>query len=736
MKIIHLISGGDVGGAKTHVLSLLQGLSRNHTVLLVCFMEGEFAQDARDMGINTQIIKSRNVLADCRTIADMVRKEGFQVIHCHGSRANMMGALIKHRVNVPVVTTVHSDNRLDYLGRPVHRMTYGTINAVALRFLDYYIGVSEALTQLLIRRGFDAQRMFTIYNGVDFSSPREPLPREQYLDSIGLSYTPDSVIFGIAARISPVKDMGTLVRAFAGTVREYPSSRLVIAGDGEQRQMLETLAAEICPPGTVCFAGWVEDTDSFYNAIDVNMLTSVSEGFPYALPEGARMHCATIASRVGGIPYLIDDEVNGLLFTAQDVEALTERMKRLASDGDLRERLSRKLFEKTRDQFSLEATVHHQEEIYASVLRRIERRTRKRDGVLICGAYGKRNAGDDAILRSIVSQLRGIDPDLPIYALSRHPRETQLSFRIGSCHSFNIPRYRRIMRRTRLYISGGGTLIQNATSGRSLMYYLSNISSAHAAGLHVMMYGCGVGPVTGSFSRRLAARTINRCVDTITLRDQDAADELRRMGVTRSDIHLTADPALLLRAPDPETVTAVLRQFGIMPGERYVMFALRPWHGLDPHMADFAAAAEYVRSKGCTPVLFALEPRRDAPVNAALADMLDGPCLQISADMDAETVLALTARMEAVVSVRLHALIFAAGQEVPLAGVVYDPKVSGFLDYIGQKNYVNLEELTAEKLISMLDVALSGASVDPQTIGRMRALAEKNTEYARRALEE
>ena len=496
------------------------------------------------------------------------------------------------------------------------------------------------------------------------------------------------------------------------------------------------LAKELCPPGTVCFAGWVDDTDSFYNAIDVNMLTSVSEGFPYALPEGARMHCATIASRVGGIPYLIDDEVNGLLFQPQDVDALAERMQRLASDGALRERLSRKLFEKTRDQFSLEATLRHQEEIYASVLRRTARKDRRRDGVLICGAYGKRNAGDDAILRSIVSQLRGIDPDLPIYALSRHPRETQLSFRIGSCHSFNIPRYRRIMRRTKLYISGGGTLIQNSTSVRSLLYYLSNISSAHAAGDHVMMYGCGVGPVNGSFSRALAARTINRCVDTITLRDQESADELRRMGVTRSDIHLTADPALLLRAPDPETVTAALYRYGIVPGQRYVMFALRPWHGLDAHMADFAAAANYVLSKGCTPVLFALEPKRDAPVGAALAAMLDGPCLQISADMDAGTVVALTARMEAVVSVRLHALIFAAGQEVPLAGVVYDPKVSGFLDYIGQKNYVNLEDLTAEGLISMLDVALSGASVDPRTIGRMRALAEKNTEYARKALEE
>ena len=736
MKIIHLISGGDVGGAKTHVLSLLQGLSRNHTVLLVCFMEGEFARDAREMGIRTRIIKSRNVLADCRTLAALIRDEGYQVVHCHGSRANMMGAMLRRRISAPVVTTVHSDYRLDYLGRPLHRLTFRTINMIALRFLNYYIGVSEAMAELLIRRGFDAQRMFSIYNGIDFSSPRPVVDREEYLDRLGVKRGADSVIFGIAARISPVKDMGTLVRAFARTVSNYPSARLIIAGDGEQRRELEALAAELCPRDSVCFAGWVDDVDSFYNAIDVNMLTSLSETFPYALTEGARMHCATVASRVGGIPYLIDDEVCGLLFPAQDVEALADRMCRLAGDGALREVLGRRLYEKTRDQFSLEATVRHQEEIYETILRRTARKGRRRDGVLICGAYGKRNAGDDAILRSIVTQLHTIDPDLPICALSRHPRETQLAFRIGSCYSFNLPRYRRIMRRTKLYISGGGTLIQNSTSVRSLMYYLSNISSAHGAGCHVMMYGCGVGPVNGSFSRRLAARIITRCVDTVTPRDQESADELRRIGVTRDDIHLTADPALLLRAPDPRIMTAALARYGIEPGQRYVMFALRPWPGLQPHMADFAAAADHVRALGCTPVLFSLEPKRDEPVGTALAAMLSGPCLQINADMDAETVLALTARMEAVVSVRLHALIFAAGQEVPLAGVVYDPKVKGFLDYIGQKNYVNLNDLTADGLISMLDVALSGASVDPQTIGRMRALAEKNTEYARKALEE
>ena len=735
MKIIHLISGGDVGGAKTHVLSLLQGLSRTHTVLLVCFMEGEFAQEARDMGIHTRIIKSRNVLADCRTIAALIRDEGFQVVHCHGSRANMMGALLRRRIDAPVVTTVHSDYRLDYLGRPVHRLTFGTINMVALRFLNYYIGVSEAMAELLIRRGFDAQRMFAIYNGVDFSTPRQVTEREAFLDSIGLKRTPDSVIFGIAARISPVKDMGTLVRAFAETVREHPDARLVIAGDGEQRQALEALAKELCPEDSVCFAGWMQDVDSFYNAIDVNLLTSLSETFPYALTEGARMRCATIASRVGGIPYLIDDGENGFLFPAQDVGALAAHMKCLAADGALRQRLGQKLYDKTRAQFSVEATVRRQEEIYAAILRRTARKSKKRDGVLICGAYGKRNAGDDAILRAIVGQLRDVDPDLPIYALSRHPMETKLSYRIGSCHTFNAPRYLRIMRRTKLYISGGGTLIQNVTSGRSLLYYLSNISRAHAAGNHVMMYGCGIGPVTGDLSRRMTARIISRCVDTVTLRDADSAEELRRMGVRREDVHLTADPALLLEGPAPEKAAAIVRQLGVDPDGRYVMFALRPWPGVEAHMADFAAAAAHAHDLGYTPVLFSLEPTRDAPVNRRLAELLPFETVQVPGCADADAILALIGRMQAVVSMRLHALIFAFGRGVPLAGVVYDPKVSGFLDYMGQKNYVNMEDLSAPALTALLDTALRGETA-PEVRARMIALAEENKFYARKALEE
>ena len=421
MKIIHLISGGDVGGAKTHVLSLLQGLGKTEQVRLVCFTEGAFADDARAMGIETLVLTD-GVLASIRRLTDMIRAEGFEIVHCHGSRANMIGAILRRKINVPTVTTVHSDYRLDYLGRPFHRLTYGTINTVALRLFDYHIGVSDSMAQLLISRGFDPQTMFSIYNGVDFSVTKTKLSRAEYFESIGLQANDDTVVFGIAARLSPVKDVATLIRGFAAANKDCPNTRLVIAGDGEEREMLESLARECCAPGTCVFAGWVSDTDSFYNAIDVNTLSSLSETFPYALLEGVRMRCATISSRVGGVPYLIENGVTGLLFEPRDVQTLAGHMKRLAMNAAFRRQLADNLYEYASQKVSVDATVAQQKQIYRTILRQQARPKQKRSGVLICGAYGKGNAGDDAILEAILRQMRRIDTDMPICVLSHNPK--------------------------------------------------------------------------------------------------------------------------------------------------------------------------------------------------------------------------------------------------------------------------------------------------------------------------
>ena len=152
MKVIHLISGGDTGGAKTHVHSLLQGLSRHIQADMVCFMDGPFTQEARALGISVQVISHRNPLRTLRQLKEMVASEGYDIIHCHGSRGNMMGAMLGRATGLPVVTTVHSDYHLDYMGRPLSRLTYGTINTIALRRIPYHIGVSDGVASMVNSR--------------------------------------------------------------------------------------------------------------------------------------------------------------------------------------------------------------------------------------------------------------------------------------------------------------------------------------------------------------------------------------------------------------------------------------------------------------------------------------------------------------------------------------------------------------------------------------------------------
>lgn len=738
MKVITLISGGDSGGAKTHVHSLLQNLSRTIEVTMVCFLEGPFAQEARELGIPTVVLSGRNLLRTYRTLKRMIREGGYQLIHCHGARGNMMGALLRRSTGLPVVTTVHSDYRLDYLGRPLSRLTYGTINTIALRRLDYRIGVSDAMTDLLIKRGFDPDRLFTIYNGIDFT-PRTPaLSREEYFRSVGLEADGDSVVVGIAARLNPVKDIATLVRGFAKAHRECPNLRLLIAGDGEQMSMLKGLAAELGVERQVCFAGWVSDTDSFYHAIDINTLTSLSETFPYSLTEGARAALPTIASRVGGVPYLIEHGVHGLLFEAGDADTLARHLITLAKDPTLRQHLGERLYQRGREDFSLESTLERQLNIYETILRRQSRKKGRRDGALVCGAYGRGNAGDDAILEAILQEMRSIDPDMPMTVLSKDPKSTRLTYRVRAVHRSNFLAWHTAMWNSRLYINGGGSLIQDVTSRRSLWFYLANIRAAKRAGNRVQMYGCGIGPVTRESHRKLAAKIINKYVDVITLREPDSLEELRAMGVTEPEVLLTADPALILqKAPDDETDSVLLRA-GIPPHGNYLCFALRRWKGFEEKAPLFGAAAEYAyRTYGLTPVFVAVEKHLDPGAGQLAARGLTIPHYFLDDAGGAGTIIGALSRMQAVVSMRLHALIFAAGQGIPLAGVVYDPKVSAFLRYIGQEQFVDLAELTGQNLCAMIDQCVAQAAhpeAQAAAVRNLQAMEQKNVEVARRLL--
>ena len=739
MKVIHLISGGDSGGAKTHVLSLLQNLNKTITAQLVCFRDGPFAEEARAMGIPTMICGGNNIPHLRRELAAYIRQGGYQLIHCHGSRANMIGALLRGPTGLPVVSTVHSDYKLDYMGRPFARLTFGAINAWALRHLDYRIGVSDAMVDLLIDRGFPPDRFYAIYNGIDFTPAPSQGDRLAYLRGLGADVEENSVVVGIAARLNPVKDMSTLIRGFAEGHKSCPRLRLVIAGDGEERQKLEDLAKELGVEKEVTFAGWISGgMDRFYSALDVNALTSLSETFPYALTEGARFHLATVATAVGGIPYLIDQDVNGYLFTPGDWQTLGRYLAALGNGDALRREMGEKLYEKASAKFSIQSTVDTQLHIYDEIIRRHNRPKRDRDGVVICGAYGRGNAGDDAILEAILQEMRSIDPDMPITVLTKDPKATRLTYRVRTAGRMDVGTWKKAMRHAGLYINGGGSLIQDVTSRRSLWFYLHNIQAAHKAGCKVQMYGCGIGPVLREQHRKLAASVLNASVDVITLREPDSLKELQSMGVTKPEILLTADPALTLPAASEDEIDSVLLRAGIPPHGKYLCFALRNWKGFEDKAPLFAQAAKYTyETYGLTPVFAAVEKHLDPVAGRLAAAGLDIPHYFLDDAGSAGTIIGALSRMQAVVSMRLHALIFAAGQGIPLAGVVYDPKVSAFLRYIGQENFLDLDALTADALKAMIDRMVS-SPISPEeqaaAVQKLRQIEQVNVDTARRLL--
>ncbi len=734
MKVIHLISGGDTGGAKTHVHSLLQNLSRGMDITLVCFRGGPFAREAAELGIETRVC-SGGFFSALREVRRMIAEEGFELVHTHGSRANLAGAILRSTCGRPVVSTIHSDYRLDYMGRPLAAATYGVLNVLALRRIKYHVGVSDAMRDLLISRRFPRETTFAIYNGLDFSREPKRHDRAAFCARVGANVAPGDIVVGAAARLDPVKDLATLVRGFAAAREGHPELKLIIAGEGPERPALEALAEELGVRGAVTLAGWLDDMEEFYSALDINTLSSLSETFPYALTEGAAYRLPTVASAVGGIPRLIEDGKTGFLFAPGDWEKLGARLAQLASDPGLRERLGAAVHERAAREFSVEATCREQRAVYEEIL---EREARGRSGVVICGAYGMGNSGDEAILDAIVAEMRAIDPLMPLTVMTRDPAGASARLGLTAVHTFNFPRFLAVMRRRALYINGGGSLIQDVTSRRSLWYYLFTLRAAKRLGCKVMMYGCGIGPVKRPGGVERTRRVLNSCVDAITLREPDSIEELARFGVTKPEIILASDPALTLPSAPAEEVDAALEAAGAAPGGKYICFALRLWPGFGEKAGVFAAAARHAHEAyGLTPVFLPINHLDDGQAAALVAEKLgDTPHVLLPGPMSSALVIGLMSRMQVVVSMRLHGLIFAAGQGVPLIGVSYDPKVTAFLRCV-DAGCVPLEGLEEGELCRLIDgaAARSGdAAALEENVRKLRAIEHRSMETAARLL--
>ena len=189
---------------------------------------------------------------------------------------------------------------------------------------------------------------------------------------------------------------------------------------------------------------------------------------------------------------------------------------------------------------------------------------------------------------------------------------------------------------------------------------------------------------------------------------RDSRETLSDFGVTAPEVILASDPALTLPAAERGRIDRILREHDMDPDGKYIGFVLRKWPGIEEKATVFAAGAVYAYLKyGLTPVFLSINFRTDGEASQLVTEHLSIPYHVLGEQMSTGEVIGVLSRMTAVVSMRLHGLIFAAGQGVPLIGVAYDPKVTAFLDYVEQNNYMQFEALNATDLSDLIDSAVA-----------------------------
>ena len=701
LKVLHLISGGDSGGAKTHLFALLDELTSLCDVKVGCLMEGVFYKELLEKDVESVLFpqKSRFDLSVVDDIAKMINDEHFDVFHVHGARANFIAGFVKKKINIPIVTTMHSDYLLDF-DSPIKKLVFTSLNSASLRKIPYFIAVSDNFKDMLIDRGFRPNSIHTVYNGMDYSRVPKPLPKEEYALSRGFRYDEEKVYIAIAARFDKVKGVDVFIKAAGEVLKRRSNAEFLIAGDGVEREALLSCAKETGFADKIRFLGFEKDIYSFLNMADINCLTSLCESFPYSMLEGAAMGKPMAASRVGGIPSLVRDYETGFTFESGDHLALSEKLIEMIDDKLLREKMGENIKKLATTEFTNKKMAQTHLDIYKRIIS--DHKDKKRYDFVVSGYYGFHNNGDDALLKALTDELKREKEDVRIAVLSNKPEETKRIYRVDSVGRIAPFSLVRTMKRSKVLLSGGGSLLQDETSSKSLWYYLSVIKLAKMCGLKVMQFANGFGPVTKPRNVRLTASVINSCVDKITLRDKASDKEMEKIGVTKERI-VTADPALLLKGEEPSRV--LLRE-GI-ENKPYITCSVREWKKNAPGFSGAVAGAlkKIAEARDLNVILIPMQCPHDEAISSEIASRIGARAFLPKERLTVADAMGLASGAQLNVAMRLHALIYSVSSNVRTVALRYDPKIDAFMDCAQLTNIIDVSDIAEEPLVKAIERA-------------------------------
>lgn len=712
--------GLDIGGAETHIVELAKELRRRGHEVLAVSNGGVYTAELEAAGIRHvwAPLHRRSLVPMLKSyfiLKKTIRREKPDIVHAHARIPGFLCGLVRKTVKFPFVTTAHWV--FDAGG--------------ALRFLTNWgektVAVSDDIkTYLQDNYGIDEKNIFVTINGIDTDKFSPHVSGERVRSEFGIPA--DAPVVAHVSRMDESRALAakTLIEAAEELDALIPGVTILMAGDGDRFSELSEAARRVnerLGRKGVILAGARTDINEFVAAGDV--FVGVSRAALEAMSAAKPCVVAGNEGYLGIFTLEKLDEAVASNFCCRGSAAMDKAslVRDIAALFSLSEAQRADLGNDGRtvilERYSVKRMADDTVEAY-----RAATTPRK---IVMSGYYGFGNAGDEAILESVLGSIRRTMPDAEVTVLSRDPALTAKTYGCLAAPRFDPLALWRTVSRCDILISGGGSLLQDVTSTRSLLYYLHIIRMAERRHKRVLLVSNGIGPVRRSLNRRLVAHAVRKA-DIVTLRDPESLTELAQMGVARDDMTVTADPVFLLTPAGEERGREILRDAGVPEG-KFAAVSVRPW-GDDGFTEKLARVCDRLHDAyGLAIVFITMQPGRDDAESARIADKMTAPAYILPGGFTARELMSVISESELVLSMRLHSLIFAACMAVPAVGFSYDPKLDAYLAMLGQPSAGSVEDFTAESALT------AARQIMENRQERVRDLKKKRADMQRAAKE-
>ena len=363
-RVMQVVLSLTPGGTEHLVVQICKRLPPEYGTVVCCLdAEGEWAADLRARGIEVRALGRRPGFRPevGHAIARFAAERGIDVLHCHQYSPFVYGriaAMWNRRLRI--VYTEHG--RLSDAPPSWKRRL---INPLLSRFDGSIVAVSHELRDYMIDSRFPGDRVRVIHNGIEPANAASAADRRRARMLLGLDE--GAFVVTTVARLDPVKDLGSLLDAFAFVRRRVPSARLVIVGDGPERQRLEARAEREDLAGSVAITGYRSDVRALLPAADVYASSSISEGVSLTILEAMATGVPVVATSVGGTPEILSDGTGGLLVPSRDPVRMATAIVSLAQDPRRRRALAAAARRRLEASFTIDRMVDDYARSYRSL---------------------------------------------------------------------------------------------------------------------------------------------------------------------------------------------------------------------------------------------------------------------------------------------------------------------------------------------------------------------------------